>query len=362
MKSVRKIIEINEELCNGCGQCVPDCAEGSLKIVDGKAKLVADKLCDGLGACLGSCPTGALKIVEREADEFDEEAVEEFLAKEKAASETKEKPKTMDCGCASTHIQTFAPRPAMSPCQAANAPKVAARGGASELTHWPVQIRLIPAHAPFLQNADVLVAADCTAVAVRNFQEKYLAGKTVMMGCPKFDDAESYVQRFTEIIMCFPSFMLIMTMVVVLKPSLFNVMLIIGLFGWTDIVRLVRGQILSIRERDYITAARMIGQKERTILFKHVLPGTISPIVVRATLGLSGAIMLESGLSFLGIGVQAPQASWGSMLTTAMLLPVLDSKPWRWVPPAAALAIVVLAVNFIGDALRDALDPHTSEH
>lgn len=200
MKSVRKIIEINEELCNGCGQCVPDCAEGSLKIIDGKARLVADKLCDGLGACLGSCPTGALKIVEREADEFDEEAVEEYLAGEQAAAKAQEKPKTMDCGCASTHIQTFAPRPAMSPCQAANAPKAAARGGASELTHWPVQIRLIPAHAPFLQNADVLVAADCTAVAVRNFQEKYLAGKTVMMGCPKFDDAESYVQRFTEII------------------------------------------------------------------------------------------------------------------------------------------------------------------
>lgn len=172
---------------------------------------------------------------------------------------------------------------------------------------------------------------------------------------------DDIIQRFTEIIMCFPSFMLIMTMVVVLKPSLLNIMIIIGLFGWTDIVRLVRGQILSIRERDYVTAARMVGQRERAILFKHVLPGTISPIVVRATLGLSGAIMLESGLSFLGIGVQAPQASWGSMLTTAMLLPVLDSKPWRWLPPALALATVVLAVNFIGDALRDALDPHASE-
>lgn len=200
MKTVRKIIEINEELCNGCGQCVPDCAEGSLKIVDGKARLVADKLCDGLGACLGSCPTGALKIVERSADEFDEKAVEEYLAQEKAAAKPQEKAKTMDCGCASTHIQSFAPRPAMSPCQAANMPTKTARDAASELTHWPVQIRLIPAHAPFLQNADVLVAADCTAVAVRNFQEKYLAGKTVMMGCPKFDDAESYVQRFTEII------------------------------------------------------------------------------------------------------------------------------------------------------------------
>jgi len=204
MKNVRKIIQIDEELCDGCGQCVPDCAEGSLKVIDGKARLVADKLCDGLGACLGSCPTGALKIIERTADEFDEKAVEEYLENEKKKAE-KSQAKTMDCGCASTHIQSFNPRPlaaATSPCQAANVPTQlgSAQGGVSELTHWPVQIRLIPAHAPFLQNADILVAADCTAVAVRNFQEKYLAGKTVMMGCPKFDDAESYVQRFAEII------------------------------------------------------------------------------------------------------------------------------------------------------------------
>lgn len=204
MKTVRKIIKIDDALCDGCGQCVPDCAEGSLKIIDGKARLVADKLCDGLGACLGSCPTGALKIIEREADEFDEEAVEHYLAEEKKKSETTVKT-TLDCGCASTHIQSFTPHPPMktdSPCKAANAPTQlpAAKSGDSALTHWPVQIRLIPAHAPFLQNADLLVAADCTAVAAKRFQEKYLDGKTVMMGCPKFDDADNYVQRFAEII------------------------------------------------------------------------------------------------------------------------------------------------------------------
>lgn len=202
MKAVRNIIQIDEELCNGCGQCVPDCAEGSLRIVDGKAKLVADKLCDGLGACLGSCPTGALKVIKREADEFDEKAVEAYLEEEK--NKAARKPATMDCGCASTHIRTFqAAQPAgASPCKTANIPTQlpTAKGGESALSHWPVQIRLVPAHAPFLQNADLLVAADCTAVAVRNFQEKYLEGKTVMMGCPKFDDAESYVQRFAEII------------------------------------------------------------------------------------------------------------------------------------------------------------------
>ncbi len=204
MKAVRKIIKIDEELCDGCGQCVPDCAEGSLKIIDGKAKLVADNLCDGLGACLGACPTGALQIIERNADEFDEEAVEVFLAEEKKKTK-EEAAKTMDCGCASTHIQSFKPMeaaPQPTPCQSANIPiNIPSAGSAdSALTHWPVQIRLIPPHAPFLQNSDLLIAADCTAVTVRNFQEKYLEGKIVMMGCPKFDDAESYIQRFAEII------------------------------------------------------------------------------------------------------------------------------------------------------------------
>lgn len=193
MTTIRKIIKIDEELCDGCGLCVPDCAEGSLVIVDGKAKMVADKLCDGLGACLGSCPTGALTIIEREAADFDEEAVEEYLAKQ-----TKEIPAAKPSGCPSAKLQTFAPK---TPCQTANKPlAMAAGGGTSSLTHWPIQIRLIPPSAPFLQGADLLVAADCSAVSAPNFQLDYLNGKVVMMGCPKFDDAESYVQRFSEII------------------------------------------------------------------------------------------------------------------------------------------------------------------
>lgn len=197
MKQVRKIIQIDEELCDGCGLCVPDCAEGSLKIIDGKARLVADKLCDGLGACLGSCPTGALKIIEREADEFDEEAVEAFLAAEK--NKAPEQEKNMACGCPSTNLQSF---PQMSSCQSANIPTAmpAQSADSSMLTHWPVQIRLVPPGAPFLQNANLLIAADCTAVAARSFQEKYLEGRTVMMGCPKFDDGEMYVQRFVDIL------------------------------------------------------------------------------------------------------------------------------------------------------------------
>ncbi len=194
MKIMRKIVEIDEELCDGCGLCVPDCAEGSLVIVDGKAKMVSDNLCDGLGACLGACPTGALKIIEREAEDFDEEAVEEYLA-EKKNTEKNAAPKAS--GCPSAQLKTFA---SPTPCQTANKPlQMAAGGGASSLTHWPIQIRLVPPTAPFLQGADLLVAADCATISAPNFQLDYLTGKVVMMGCPKFDDAESYVQRFSEI-------------------------------------------------------------------------------------------------------------------------------------------------------------------
>jgi NAD-dependent dihydropyrimidine dehydrogenase PreA subunit len=199
MKQIRKIIEIDEELCDGCGLCVPDCAEGSLEIIDGKAKLVADNLCDGLGACLGACPTGALKIIERRADEFDEAAVEEFLAQKKGQEASASAQN--DCGCLSAAIKTFA-APAASPCGSANQPSPLPVGMASDskLTHWPIQIKLIPPHAPFLKGADILVVADCAAVSTPNFQENYLDGKVVMMGCPKFDDAEFYVNRFVEII------------------------------------------------------------------------------------------------------------------------------------------------------------------
>lgn len=197
MKNIRKIIEIDEELCDGCGLCVPDCAEGSLIIVDGKAKLVEDKLCDGLGACLGACPTGALKIIEREADDFDEEAVEEYLQKLKEEKqEPSPLPQKAECGCPSAKIQTFSPQNSLQ-----KAISSSPASGTSTLSHWPVQIRLIPATAPFLKGSDIAVVADCTAVTAPGFQERYLQDKVVMMGCPKFDDAESYIQKFREILL-----------------------------------------------------------------------------------------------------------------------------------------------------------------
>lgn len=189
MKKMRKIITIDEELCTGCGECVPDCAEGSLEIIDGKARLVADKLCDGLGACLGSCPTGALSIIEREADDFDEEAVEAYLAGKKQNERAH-----MSGGCPSAIIQMHT---GQTSCQTANKPL---KQTGSALSHWPIQIRLVPATAPFLNNSDLLVAADCTAAAYANFQQDFLKGRVIMMGCPKFDDTELYVERFREIL------------------------------------------------------------------------------------------------------------------------------------------------------------------
>ena len=192
MKIQRKIIEIDEALCTGCGQCIVDCAESALRIVDGKARLVADKYCDGLGACLKGCPTGALRIVEREAVDFDEEAVEELIRQQKAQGE---RPKHQ--GCPSAALQSFS---AQTPCQQANRATSLQSAGASALSHWPVQIRLVPPNAPFLMNADLLIAADCAPIAYAGFHQDLLSGRAVMMGCPKFDDSESYVRKFTEVL------------------------------------------------------------------------------------------------------------------------------------------------------------------
>ncbi len=192
MRVRRKIIEIDEERCDGCGQCIIGCAEGALKLVDGKAKVVADKFCDGLGACIGECPNDALTIVEKEADEFDEIAVEEHLSRMEK-KQTGEAP-APSSGCPSATLQSFAP----TSCQKANQP-TAHEGGASALSHWPVQIRLVPPNAPFLKNANLLVAADCTPLAYPDFHARLLKGKVVLMGCPKFDDVQDYIDRFAAI-------------------------------------------------------------------------------------------------------------------------------------------------------------------
>jgi NAD-dependent dihydropyrimidine dehydrogenase PreA subunit len=193
MKVLRKIVEIDPERCDGCGLCVPSCAEGAIQIVDGRAQLAAEKYCDGLGACLGECPNDALKIIERVAEDFDESAVEEHLKekekKEGAGGET------LPCGCPSTQLQNLS---AADACEAANQPR-AQVDQVSNLGHWPVQIKLVPPNAPFLKGADLLVVADCTPLAYPNFHRDFLKGKVVMMGCPKFDDVQEYIAKFTDI-------------------------------------------------------------------------------------------------------------------------------------------------------------------
>jgi ferredoxin len=182
VKTIRKIVHINEDLCDGCGECVPSCAEGAMQVVDGKVRLVGDVYCDGLGACIGHCPKGALEIIEREAEEFDEEEVKRLLGSRAPA-------------CPSGREEVFGPLA----CECANRPVSQAPGSA--LAHWPVQISLVAPQAPFLRGADLLVAADCTAFAYAGFHADFLEGKALLIGCPKFDDQKGYLQRLAAIFM-----------------------------------------------------------------------------------------------------------------------------------------------------------------
>ncbi len=167
----------------------------------------------------------------------------------------------------------------------------------------------------------------------------------------------SIVMRLTDIVMCFPLLIIIITVVALVGPSLYNIMAVIGLLAWPSICRLVRGQFLSIREQEYVSAAHCVGVPARRIVLRHMLPNVVGPITVAATFGMASAILTEASLSFLGLGVPPPQSSWGEMLYEAQTLSILESMPWLWIPPGAMIAICVLCINFVGDGLRDALDP-----
>lgn len=169
-----------------------------------------------------------------------------------------------------------------------------------------------------------------------------------------------WIMRFTDVVMTIPTLIIIITVVAFVGPSILNVMVVIGLFGWTGTCRVVRGETLSLRERDFVLAARCLGVPTRRIVFRHILPNVVAPIIVAGTFFVAGAILLEAALSFLGIGVQIPTATWGNMLTEAQSLTVLERMPWLWLPPGLLIVLTVLSINFIGDALRDALDPRLS--
>lgn len=181
----RQVIRIDEEKCDGCGLCVPSCKEGALRIVDGKARLVSEVYCDGLGACLGECPQGALTIEEREAEEFDERAVEK-LARQASHADP------LPCGCPGTMMKRIEPRAAP-----------AAGAGvrlASELRQWPVQLRLVSPRAPYFKGADLVLMADCTAFASANVHRDFIRGRAIAIACPKLDDTGPYVDKLVEMI------------------------------------------------------------------------------------------------------------------------------------------------------------------
>lgn len=188
----RQIVRIDEEKCNGCGLCIPACAEGALQIVNGKAKLINDKYCDGLGACLGECPQGALTIEEREAEDFDEKAVEEHLKKERQVPVIHSAHQTLQ-SCPSAQVMHFQRNSTLK--ETINAP------GKSEsmLAQWPVQLTLLPTNAPFFENANLLIAADCVPFAYADFHNDFLKNKALVIGCPKLDNAEFYKEKLIEI-------------------------------------------------------------------------------------------------------------------------------------------------------------------
>ncbi|MEZ4726028.1 MAG: ABC transporter permease [Caldilineaceae bacterium] len=168
---------------------------------------------------------------------------------------------------------------------------------------------------------------------------------------------DDVIMRLTDIVLCFPELIIIITVVSVVGASIYNVMLVIGLLGWPGLARLVRAQILSLREQQFVEAARCLGIPTQRIIFRHILPNVVPYILVAATFGVAGAILTEAGLSFLGLGVQPPTPSWGNMLSGAQNLTILERYVWIWLPPGLMIGISVLAINFIGDGLRDALDP-----
>jgi peptide/nickel transport system permease protein len=170
---------------------------------------------------------------------------------------------------------------------------------------------------------------------------------------------DSLIMRFVDIMLCFPSFFLILAVIAFLEPSIWNIMIIIGLTSWMGVARLVRAEFLSLRERDFVLAARAIGARDTRIIFRHILPNAISPVLVSATLGVAGAILTESALSFLGIGVQPPTPSWGNMLIAGKQ--TLGTAWWLSVFPGLAILFTVLGYNLLGEGIRDAMDPRLKD-
>ena len=190
IKTMRQIVKIDEEKCDGCGACLLSCAEGALQIINGKAKLVSEKYCDGLGACLGECPQGAITIEEREAEGFDEEAVEQHLqVKEHTDDE-------LPCGCSSATVTQFERQTRAGFLSE----EITGAIPESRLAHWPVQLTLVPPSAPFLQGADLVLAADCVPFAYAGFHQEFLKDHALLVACPKLDDFQAHQSKLNEVL------------------------------------------------------------------------------------------------------------------------------------------------------------------
>ena len=196
----RKIVHIDQDECDGCGQCIPSCEEGAIRIVEGKARIASDAYCDGLGACLGHCPRDAITIVEREAVPFDEEAVAHHLARTRNSSPAAASGRSGCPGAAPMQLPVLAAQPS-SPCTASS-PTTAMGPGAepSGLANWPIQLHLVAPQAPFLQSADILLVADCVPFACADFHRRFMNSRPVIIGCPKLDDGQAYVHKLAQII------------------------------------------------------------------------------------------------------------------------------------------------------------------
>jgi len=225
-KAKRQIIRIDEDKCTGCGECIPNCPEGALQIIDNKARLISDLFCDGLGACIGHCPEGAISTEEREAEPYDERRVMANIVKQGANTikahlrhledhsqdeylqqaidflnekhikvpleQSGHKESPSPCGCPGSSVRSFAPKKEAEP---KSAPSARAE---SQLTQWPVQLMLVPPGAPFLKNSDLVIAADCVSYACANFHQDFLKGKSLLIACPKLDDTEIYLDKLTR--------------------------------------------------------------------------------------------------------------------------------------------------------------------
>jgi NAD-dependent dihydropyrimidine dehydrogenase PreA subunit len=198
--AIRNIVNIDESKCNGCGLCVNACAEGAIEIINGKARLVSEIYCDGLGACLGTCPQGAITVEQREAAVFDEQAVaarEKYKEMHKAQSQSHQSPTALPCGCPGSMARK------LKNAESASTPQCEVEAGnrpQSQLSHWPVQLMLVSPQAEYFQGCDLLIAADCVPFAMADFHQRFLKGRSLVVGCPKLDDAAYYVDKLSEIL------------------------------------------------------------------------------------------------------------------------------------------------------------------